>query len=92
MPVDFIQIDSSKLRQKLYSSGQDYVNGLYKMLFEETKEDLNNLHKTFNDVIVELKTPSSDLTHLKKNLDLYDQIKSRLPELEGRIEPIKKKF
>jgi len=46
----------------------------------------------FHDTIEELKTPSIDLAHLKKNKDKYNEVKNKLHFLEARREPIKKKF
>jgi hypothetical protein len=46
----------------------------------------------FVETIEELKTPSTDLPHLKKNKDKYNEVRNKLPFLEARREPIKKKF
>jgi hypothetical protein len=46
----------------------------------------------FVETVEELKTPSSDLAHLKKNKDKYAEVKSKLKKLEDRREPIRRKF
>jgi hypothetical protein len=50
------------------------------------------LLQEFSDTIDELKTPSLDLQHLKKNRDRYADVKNRLNILDARRDPIKKKF
>jgi hypothetical protein len=61
-------------------------------LIKESKADLNNLLTEFTETIDELKTPPTKLDHLKKNKDLFAEVKAKLPALAARREPIKKKF
>jgi len=61
-------------------------------LIKESKEDLNNLLNEFDETIVTLKTPPTQLIMLKKNKDLYAEVKNKMEELEARRDPIKKKF
>jgi hypothetical protein len=42
--------------------------------------------------VEELKTPSTDLAHLKKNKDKQSEVKSKMKKLEDRRDPIRKKF
>lgn len=46
----------------------------------------------FTETIEELKTPPTKLEHLKKNKDLYNEVRGKLHILDARREPIKKKF
>jgi hypothetical protein len=46
----------------------------------------------FTETIEELKTPPTKLEHLKKNKDLYNEVRGKLHVLDARREPIKKKF
>jgi len=46
----------------------------------------------FTETIEELKTPPTKLEHLKKNKDLYNEVRKKLHVLDARREPIKKKF
>lgn len=61
-------------------------------MIKESKEDLNNLLTEFDETIATLKTPPTQLMALKKNKDLYAEVKSKMDELEARRDPIKKKF
>lgn len=65
---------------------------MFEHLIQESKEDLSSLLQEFHETIEELKTPSSDLGHLKKNKDKYNEVKNKLQYLDARREPIKKKF
>ena len=53
---------------------------------------MNSLLQEFVETIDELKTPSTDLAHLKKNKDKFAEVKNKLQFLDARREPIKKKF
>jgi len=46
----------------------------------------------FTSTIDELKQPTQKLDHLKKNKDLYAEVKKKLPQLDARRAPIKKMF
>jgi len=46
----------------------------------------------FVETVDELKTPSTDLAHLKKNKDKQAEVKSKMKKLEDRRDPIRKKF
>ena len=61
-------------------------------MIQESKEDLSSLLDEFVQTIEELKTPSTELSHLKKNKDKYNEVKNKLSFLEARKDPIKKKF
>jgi hypothetical protein len=61
-------------------------------LINESKDDLNNLLNEFTDTVEELKTPPAALDHLKKNKDLYYQVRAKMGELDARRDPIKMKF
>jgi len=39
-----------------------------------------------------LKTPSTELAHLKKNKDKEAEVRSKLKKLDDRRDPIRKKF
>jgi hypothetical protein len=47
-------------------------------LIKESKEDLNALLNEFTDTVEELKTPPTQLEHLKKNKDLYNDVRAKL--------------
>jgi hypothetical protein len=47
-------------------------------LIKESKEDLNALLNEFTDTVEELKTPPTQLEHLKKNKDLYHDVRAKL--------------
>ena len=61
-------------------------------MIQESKEDLSSLLDEFVQTIEELKTPSTELSHLKKNKDKYNEVKNKLSFLGARRDPIKKKF
>jgi len=88
----FIKFDYSRLKNSLIDSGNEFIQKIFQHLIKESKEDLNNLLNEFEETIVTLKTPPAQLTMLKKNKDLYAEVKSKLGELDARREPIKKKF
>ena len=61
-------------------------------MIKESKEELNGLLSEWTETIEELKFPPSKLEHLKKNKDLYAEVKSKIQVYEARRDPIKKKF
>lgn len=91
-PEQFIIIDCSKLKQVFMDQGSIIIQSLFEHLIKDSKEDLRSLLQEFTETIDELKTPSSDLSHLKKNKDKYNEVRNKLNLLNARREPIKKKF
>jgi hypothetical protein len=91
-PEQFIILDCSRLKASLTECGTEFIQDIFAHLIRESKEDLNTLLAEFTETIEELKTPPTKLEHLKRNKDLYASVRARLPMLEGRREPIKKKF
>jgi hypothetical protein len=88
----FIIIDCSLLKTKLIQYGYDFIHKIIGHLVEESKTDLNNLLQEFEDTANELMQHPNKLDHLKKNKDLMNDVQSRLPQMSGRRDPIKKKF
>jgi ElaB/YqjD/DUF883 family membrane-anchored ribosome-binding protein len=68
------------------------IQSQFERLIKDAKHDLNSLLQEFADTIDELKTPSTDLPHLKKNKDKYAEVRSKLKKLDDRRDPIRKKF
>jgi hypothetical protein len=64
----------------------------FERLIKDAKHDLNSLLQEFADTVEELKTPSTELSHLKKNKDKYAEVKSKIKKLDDRRNPIKAKF
>lgn len=91
-PEQFIILDCSRLKASLTEYGHDFIQQIFQHLIKESKEDLNNLLNEFTETIEELKTPPTKLEHLKKNKDLYNEVRGKLHILDARREPIKKKF
>lgn len=91
-PEQFIILDCSKLKNSLIEYGTDFIQQIFAHLIKESKEDLNNLLNEFTDTVEELKTPPTQLDHLKKNKDLYNEVRSKLATFDARRDPIKKKF
>lgn len=88
----FIAFDNSKLINTFLDIGTEHINKIYTLIVEEAREELDSLYNTFETVAEQLKTPSTDLKHLKENKDLYDKTMAELPSLKQKIEPIEKKF
>lgn len=88
----FIILDCSKLKASLTDSGNQLIADIFEHLIAESKEELNSLLTEFHDTIEELKAPATVLERLKQNKDLYAEVKAKLPQLEARRDPIKKKF
>jgi dynein heavy chain len=61
-------------------------------LIKESKDELNSLLTEYSDTVDELKTPPMKLEHLKRNKDLYEEVRAKLHILDARREPIKRKF
>lgn len=80
------------LKTKLIQYGHDFIHKIIGHLVEESKTDLNNLLQEFEDTANELMQHPNKLDHLKKNKDLMNDVQSRLPQMGGRRDPIKKKF
>ena len=80
------------MKNSLIDSGNEFISKIFQHLIKESKEDLNNLLTEFDETIATLKTPPTQLMALKKNKDLYAEVKSKMDELEARRDPIKKKF
>jgi dynein heavy chain len=91
-PEQFIILDCSKLKSSLTECGNAFIQDIFEHLITESKEDLNSLLTHFTETIEELKTPPTKLEHLKKNKDLYAEVRAKLPLLAARREPIKRKF
>ena len=91
-PEQFIILDCSKLKNSLIEYGTDFIQQIFAHLIKESKEDLNALLNEFTDTVEELKTPPTQLEHLKKNKDLYNDVRAKLTQLDAKREPIKKKF
>ena len=91
-PEQFIILDCSKLKNSLTEYGNDFIQKIFEHLIKESKDDLNQLLNGFTDTIDVLKQQTGKLDHLKTNKDLYAEVKKKLPLLEARREPIKKKF
>ena len=91
-PEQFIILDCSKLKNSLTEYGNDFIQKIFEHLIKESKDDLNQLLNEFTDTIDVLKQQTGKLDHLKTNKDLYAEVKKKLPLLEARREPIKKKF
>jgi hypothetical protein len=88
----FIIFDYSKLKNTLIEYGNDFMQQIFQHLIKESKEELNNLLFEFEDTISILKTPPTQLMMLKKNKDLFKEVKEKLHIYDARREPIKKKF
>lgn len=91
-PEQFIILDCSKLKNSLTEYGNDFIQKIFEHLIKESKDDLNQLLNEFTDTIDVLKQQTGKLDHLKTNKDLYAEVKKKLPLLEARRDPIKKKF
>ena len=91
-PEQFIILDCSKLKNSLTEYGNDFIQKIFEHLIKESKDDLNQLLNGFTDTIDVLKQQTGKLDHLKTNKDLYNEVRKKLPLLEARREPIKKKF
>jgi deoxyadenosine/deoxycytidine kinase len=91
-PEQFIILDCSKLKNSLTEYGNDFIQKIFEHLIKESKDDLNQLLNEFTDTIDVLKQQTGKLDHLKTNKDLYNEVRKKLPLLEARREPIKKKF
>jgi uncharacterized phage infection (PIP) family protein YhgE len=91
-PEQFIILDCSRLKASLTDCGSTFIQDIFDHLIEESKRDLTELLDEFTTTIDTLKTPPTKLEHLKINKDLYASVRAKLPQLEARREPIKKKF
>jgi ElaB/YqjD/DUF883 family membrane-anchored ribosome-binding protein len=91
-PELFIILDCSKIKNTLLDLANKLIQSQFERLIKDAKHDLNSLLQEFADTIDELKTPSTDLPHLKKNKDKYAEVRSKLKKLDDRRDPIRKKF
>jgi dynein heavy chain len=91
-PEQFIILDCAKLKASLTECGSTFIQDIFDHLIEESKRDLNELLDEFTTTIDTLKTPPTKLEHLKINKDLYASVRAKLPQLDARRDPIKKKF
>lgn len=91
-PQLFIQFDNTKLLDTFLDIGNEHISKIYTLIVEEAREELESLYTTFETVAEQLKTPSTELKHLKDNKDLYEKTMRELPELKGKIQPIEMKF
>lgn len=80
------------MKNALVEHGTEFIQTIFNYLVQESKEDLNSLLQEFVETIDELKTPATDLAHLKKNKDKYNEVRNKLHLLDARREPVKKKF
>jgi hypothetical protein len=91
-PEQFIILDCSKLKGRLQEAGQASIAEIFEHLTTEARGDLKDLLSEFEETVKELRTPPTKLEHLKKNKDLYAEVKAKLHILDARRDPIKKKF
>jgi hypothetical protein len=91
-PEGFIIIDCSILKTRLIQYGHEFIHTIIGHLVKDAKDDLNNLLGEFEDTASKLMQYPNKLDHLKKNKDLMNDVQSRLPQMSGRRDPIKKKF
>jgi len=88
----FISLESSLLKQTLLDLGNEYMTYIIEHLKKDAKTDLNTLIDEMQQTVEELKQPSQKREQLKKNKERYNEVRAKQHLLEGRIEPIKKKF
>lgn len=88
----FIILDCSRIKNTLLDLANKLIQQQFERLIKDAKLDLNSLLQEFVDTVEELKTPSTDLAHLKKNKDKQSEVKSKMKKLEDRRDPIRKKF
>ncbi len=91
-PELFIILDCSRLKNTLLDQANKLIHYHFEALIKNTKQELNSLLTEFVETVEELKQPSLDLQHLKKNKDKYAEVKSKMKRLEDRKDPIKKQF
>jgi hypothetical protein len=88
----FINLDCSKLKNKL----GDHVNEIQQMIFtnliREAKRDLNDLLDGWTSITDTLRKPANELPTLKHNKALYDQEMAKIDFYDGAREPIRIKF
>ena len=91
-PELFIILDCSRIKNTLLDQANKLIQLQFERLIKDAKHDLNSLLQEFADTVEELKTPSTELAHLKKNKDKYAEVKSKIKKLDDRRDPIRKKF
>jgi hypothetical protein len=91
-PEQFIIIDCSKLKSILIEQGQEFIHKLFNQITSEARDELNGLLEQFSETIKELTTPIATLKALKKNKELYEDVKSKLTVFDAKRDPIKRKF
>jgi len=88
----FIILDWSRIKNTLLELANKLIQSQFERLIKDAKHDLNSILLEFVETVEELKTPATDLAHLKKNKDKYAEVKAKMKKLEDRRDPIRKKF
>jgi dynein heavy chain len=91
-PQLFIQFDYTKLVNTFTDIGDEHIAKIFSLIVEETRDELESLYGMFKSVAEQLKTPSTDLKHLKGNKDLYEKTMAEREETYARIKPIENKL
>jgi dynein heavy chain len=61
-------------------------------LKKDAKQDLNSLIDEMRDTVTELKKPAAKLDQLKRNRARYAEVRSKMDQLQARLNPIRQKF
>ena len=72
--------------------GHESITNIFGTLIKESKRELEEFITELQDTVAELVKPCPSKEDYKRNNDKWMEVNGRKAELQGKIEPIKKKF
>jgi hypothetical protein len=91
-PEQFIVFHASNLKTELMEQGHASITQIFGNLIQESKRELRDFITELKDTVAELTQVCQTKEQFKKNQDKLMEVNNRRPQLQGKIEPIKKKF
>ena len=91
-PEQFIVFQASNLKTELMEQGHASITQIFGNLISESKRELRDFVNELKDTVEELTQPCQTREQFKKNQDKWQEVNNRRSQLQGKIEPIKKKF
>ena len=88
----FIVFHASNLKTELMEQGHASITQIFGNLIKESKKELQEFLAELKDTVAELTQVCETKFQFKRNQDKWMEVNNRKGEMQGKIDPIKKKF
>lgn len=78
------------MQETFIQHGSQFIDQIFLLIVEETRKELDELYTIFEERVVSRLLRADSNTSSK--MELFEQTKAELPELQKKIEPIKIKY